>query len=301
MKIAVLMSTYNGEKYLGQQIDSILAQQGPFQLSLIVRDDGSSDGTRGILKAYASRGQIRWYTGENLGPAKSFLTLLKDNTGYDYYSFADQDDYWYPDKLQRGIAAIGDCPSPMLYCSNSRLVDGEGAFLGRNVFKTPIPTDFRSRVCSGGVTGCTMIFNRALAELVQAKPLPEKLVMHDSYLGILAPLFGADIHFDMEPSMDYRQHGNNVVGTNWTKLDAIKERIRTVTKPQKVSIAEQAASLLALYPESPNREYLDFLQRVADYRRSFGRALSLALSRKVHYYSKNTGIAFRFSIILRNL
>ena len=79
MRLAVLMSSYNGEKFIARQLDSILAQEGDFTLDIIVRDDGSADTTRDILEAYADAGKLRWYTGENLKPAKSFLDLLYQN------------------------------------------------------------------------------------------------------------------------------------------------------------------------------------------------------------------------------
>ena len=94
MKVAVLMSSYNGEKYIRPQIDSILAQEGNFELSLFVRDDGSTDKTQAILQEYAQKRKLTWYTGNNLGPARSFMDLLKKCKGFNYYAFADQDDYW---------------------------------------------------------------------------------------------------------------------------------------------------------------------------------------------------------------
>lgn len=81
MKAAVLMSTYNGARFIREQLDSILDQTGEFELDLWVRDDGSTDGTKDILNDYESRGLLRWYTGENLGPAQSFLDLVRQHSG----------------------------------------------------------------------------------------------------------------------------------------------------------------------------------------------------------------------------
>ena len=87
MKIAVLMSTYNGEQYISEQIDSILAQEGDFDLELHVRDDGSKDGTINILSRYEEEGKLRWYNNENLGPAKSFMDLIFSCGEYDCSAF----------------------------------------------------------------------------------------------------------------------------------------------------------------------------------------------------------------------
>ena len=99
MRVAVLMSTYNGEKYLNEQIDSILSQSGNFELSLLVRDDGSTDETINILNKYQNLGKLKWYSGKNLGPGKSFIDLLYKTHGYDYYAFSDQDDVWMTGKI----------------------------------------------------------------------------------------------------------------------------------------------------------------------------------------------------------
>lgn len=106
MKAAVLMSTYNGARFIREQLDSILDQTGEFELDLWVRDDGSTDGTKDILNDYESRGLLRWYTGENLGPAQSFLDLVRRTLGYDWYAFADQDDFWMPEKLSWALETL---------------------------------------------------------------------------------------------------------------------------------------------------------------------------------------------------
>lgn len=300
MKTIVLMSSYNGEKHIRQQIDSILAQQWEGQIDLLVRDDGSTDSTHQILQQYAAEGKLRWYTGENLKPAKSFLDLVAQCPDYDYYAFADQDDVWYPDKLQSGIRLIAEAAGPAMSFANARLVDGILAPIGRNVYNRAPHHDFYSVVCGGGILGCTILFNHALAQLVKAYPKPDKLIMHDSYISILCTLFDGQIFYDPRPHMDYRQHGNNVVGAQWTKWDALKNRIQRITKPQKVSIADMAAGILAQAPRTPNGEKLAFLQKIASYRDTFPKALSLACSRKPRYNSKNMALTMRLSILFRN-
>lgn len=124
--ITVLMSSYNGEKYISEQIDSILHQEN-CNVNLIVRDDGSSDNTCEILEQYQKNNLLTWYSdGENLRPAHSFLRLLANAPDSDYYAFADQDDYWMTDKLDHAIKAIGNRSDiPMIYYANSELVDSE--------------------------------------------------------------------------------------------------------------------------------------------------------------------------------
>ena len=117
------MSTYNGEKYLREQIDSILGQRG-VEVTLLVRDDGSSDATLSILDEYKSSGLLDYYCGSNLGPARSFMHLLQNAPASDFYAFSDQDDKWMDDKLLAAITSMeGHESEPALYFSQTQLVD----------------------------------------------------------------------------------------------------------------------------------------------------------------------------------
>lgn len=300
MKIAVLMSTYNGERYIREQIESILAQQGDFTLELWVRDDGSSDSTPQILQAYQEAGKLHWYAGSNLKPAHSFWDLLLHCPGYDCYAFADQDDVWDADKVEKTVRPLMDAQCPAMYFANARLADGQLAYLGRNVYRQKPQTDFYSLVCSGGILGCTIGMNASLAKLIQHAPVPEKMIMHDAFAAAVCAMFDGAFFYDKEAHMDYRQHGNNVVGSKWTKWDAFKDRIKTITTASKVSIADQAASLLTCFPQLSDLEKKTFLQQVAHYRDSAWNALKLSASRKPHFNGKNKEITTRLAILLRN-
>ena len=300
MKLAVLMSTYNGENYIAQQLDSILAQTLDVQLDIWVRDDGSKDGTTAILQQYADAGKLRWYTGENLKPAKSFLDLLNHCPGYDFYSFADQDDFWYPEKLHSAVSALQETSGPAMYFANARLVGGNLAPLGRDVYRNAPRTDFTSLLCNGGILGCTMVLNAALAQALQNAPVPETIIMHDAYAAIVCAMLDGRIFYDATARMDYRQHGSNVVGSNWNKLDALKDRVRKITTRQKISIADQAQSILRCFPELPDGEKRAFLIKVANYRKSVFSAIGLACSRKYACNSRNMAITLRLSALLRN-
>lgn len=106
--VTVLMSTYDGENFLRDQIESILNQEDVY-VHLIVRDDGSKDRTINILEEYQSRGKLEWYSGKNLGSARSFLNLVSKSPDNEYYAFSDQDDVWFSKKLKRAIGYFGYC------------------------------------------------------------------------------------------------------------------------------------------------------------------------------------------------
>ena len=126
-KIVVLLSTYNGENYLKEQIDSILNQKSSHHIDLMVRDDGSSDGTIEILKSYEEEypGRIKVHFKENVGYIKSYFELIREAEGYDYYALSDQDDIWLEDKMETAIEACEACAynGPLLYGSSSFLVN----------------------------------------------------------------------------------------------------------------------------------------------------------------------------------
>ena len=120
MKVKILLSSYNGEQYIREQIDSLLSQTQT-GVEILVRDDGSTDSTKAILDEYQDRDRLSWYGGENLGPGLSFWKLLEDSGEADYYAFCDQDDVWDQDKVEIAVRtleeAIPDINSiPALYC-----------------------------------------------------------------------------------------------------------------------------------------------------------------------------------------
>lgn len=300
MKAVVLLSSYNGEKYIRVQIDSILAQECAIPFDLWVRDDGSTDSTQQILQQYAEAGKLRWYTGKNLRPAKSFLDLVHHCPGYDYYAFADQDDYWLPQKLSAGIEQLINIPSPALYFANAQLVGNHLQSLGRDVYTRNPYHDYYTLMCEGGLLGCTMVFNSKLAELIRSAPIPEKLIMHDFYAAAVCALFDGQILYDSTPYMQYRQHGNNVVGVSRSKLQALSNRLHTITRKMPITVAEQAQSLMSCYPNIPDKDKLSWLKKVAGYRDSLLNAVALALSPRTHYCNKNKAITLRLALLLRN-
>lgn len=300
MKIAVLLSSYNGENYIETQIESILAQQCPCPIDLWVRDDGSTDRTTDILQRYAEAGKLQWYTGQNLLSAKSFLSLLKHCQGYDYYAFADQDDYWMPDKLNRGIQALSDQTGPALYFANAELVDCQLNSLGRNVYKRSPKLDFETLSCAGGILGCTIVFNKALAEKVQKQELPTAVPMHDFYVSILCLAFGGKISFDPAAYIKYRQHGNNVVGVPSGLMATIKSRIKDISTKEKVSISQQAEQILNLYkPELPDAK-IRWLTKIQKYNDSVINRFFLATSLRTRYMNWNMALKLRLSILFGN-
>lgn len=215
-KVAVLMSTYNGERFLEEQIDSIFAQKD-VEITLYIRDDGSKDRTIDIINTYLDdHSNIIFVNGRNVGVGNSFMSIMKQaGVSADYYAFADQDDIWLPEKLNAAIAKLKIKNGPRCYCSNQMLVDSEGCMI-RKRHTEPINTDYMQVLCNNLVTGCTMVWNRKLQEiLIDPERFPSEQLLkkriHDVWVAMVAAVVG-EVIYDENGYIYYRQHENNVVG-----------------------------------------------------------------------------------------
>jgi glycosyltransferase involved in cell wall biosynthesis len=214
-RIAVLLSSYNGELYIEEQILSIIAQNNVFTV-LYIRDDGSSDSTVDILKKLTVKyPNIILDLAQNIGFIKSFFSLLSNvSEDFDYYAFADQDDVWLPSKLSAGVEALKFLGSdmPAMYCSRTEYVDASLAHLSYSPLYRKEKIGFGNALVQNIATGCTIIINPTARKLIIQK-LPEKCLVHDWWIYLVVSAFGCVI-FDGIPHIKYRQHGGNVIGAS---------------------------------------------------------------------------------------
>lgn len=207
-RIQVLMSTYNGERFLEEQIESLLSQSWK-NLEILIRDDGSTDGTMEILERYCMKySNIQVFAGENVGVAKSFFELLEESDG-DFVAFCDQDDVWLEHKVEAAVAMLAKEQGPALYCGGKRLVDSSLEPIGQQTGGNLRP-GFGNAVVECICTGCTAVLNRQLADIMKAR-LPEHAILHD-WWSYLAACYVGTVIFDEHAYIKYRQHGQNVVG-----------------------------------------------------------------------------------------
>ena len=213
-KIAILMSTYNGEKYISEQIES-LQKQTYKEWSLYIRDDGSGDDTIRIIEDFKKKDlRINLIKDDkNLKPAKSFFTLM-NKIEADYYFFCDQDDYWLKNKLQimlHKISRLDNTIPQVVYC-NLKCVDQNLKFrkYGFDDLIGKISGD--GRFIGNDMPGCVMLFNKKTRDLVKEyKPNYDNVTMHDWWVALVAHVFG-QIHFIDERLIYYRQHVDNTLG-----------------------------------------------------------------------------------------
>lgn len=254
--VCVLMSTYNGEKYIRQQIDSILNQK-MVNVSLIIRDDGSSDKTIEIIDEFIKNDKrVKLYCGDNVGACESFLNLIW-NVGldYDYYALSDQDDYWMDNKIISAIESINNCnKEKRVYCSNVIVTDAELNPLHNRILEKKYEYSFGNSLLESKVTGCTVVMEKSFMVLLRQKKKPEKQYIHDWWIYKMATCYGTLI-YDVNAYMYYRQHDNNTIGLSNGIIGRIKRFINNAGKI-KSYVKEQNREFEEIYDLTDEAKYL---------------------------------------------
>lgn len=207
-RVAVIISTYNGEQYIAEQIESILKQSFA-SVDIFIRDDGSKDGTKEILESYSGNNRVTCWFAENVGVTQSFFEALERVGGaYDYYAFCDQDDWWHPDKLSRAIYALEEgliCPklffSELMICDKNLNSIEKSQFKKRDIQYTLFYFD---NMCSGN----TMVFNSLLREIVLEHDY-SRAYYHDWWLALVAAHLGK-LYYCSDSLLDYRRTEESV-------------------------------------------------------------------------------------------
>ncbi len=282
--IKVLLSTYNGERYLKEQIDSVLSQNG-VTVRLIIRDDGSNDGTLKLLREYSTNYScIELIEGQNIGCSKSFFNLMSSafEDDVDYYAFCDQDDVWHPDKLSVAIEKLKiHDKTPSLYCSNLKVVNEYGEFL-RFMYSSNTKPNKNFSLLSNIATGCTCVINQNLLKLFINHDLPKDAVMHDWWFYCLACFYG-NVIFDSDAYISYRQHSNNVYGAR-SKSYLVKSInfLKSLVNSDKEHYRERQAKefLHSSYSALSNKDK-KIVDVIANYRTNLFTRLRLTFSREI--------------------
>lgn len=277
-KVIVLMSTYNGMTHLQEQVDSIFNQVYDGEIEIFARDDGSKDDTVSFLKNYPKTElrKIVIQQGKNVGPQKSFLGLIKDAGSADYYFFADQDDVWLPNKIERGVSSLRDAKNAAVYCSNYTVTDEalnvkDEAFIKKTPLFTPIKTLLYNQV-----PGCCMAFNKSMMDLLKQVNV-DNVMMHDSMLLSLASYVGS-VKYDSQSGILHRIHGNNVVGEGHKKIVLHKwivEKIKLLIKKEPYDISELADQFIRLNACGSQSLYQKDVELLRDYKKSFKKTIQL--------------------------
>lgn len=299
--VAVLMSTYNGEKYLAEQLDSILYQED-VNIKILIRDDGSTDSTKDIIREYQkSYDFISLIEGENVGWRKSFFNLISEvatETKYDYYAFCDQDDIWLPNKLKEAIKAIsniGKPQVPILYCSNLYFYK-DGINHGKIMKQHPLRT-LKNCLLRNYATGCTIVFNYKLLYLLSTR-IPNLTIAHDYWAYIIATLCG-EVIIDDNSYILYRQHENNQIGVKKGYVKLWKRRLKNLILPNfGFSRETMAKEIISNFSEYMTTDSLIAVSQMANYNKSLLHRLKFLFDNGYTFNSLSNDFWFKMRIIL---
>lgn len=234
--VAVIMSTYNGEKYLSEQIDSILAQKD-VHVELFIRDDGSTDNTREIISDYVKKyDNIHAEFGKNMGWIRSFVYALQTAPDFDYYAFSDQDDFWLEEKLITSVKAImreeneNGRKIPVICQTNALIVDEKLNVLYETHTERRSATVYSFALREIG-RGCCMVLNAKARELSRHKDEAKLFdgYAHDAALAAMTVAVGGKFIIEHAPLMKYRMHGDNAMGAPSSLMKRIKYELAALT------------------------------------------------------------------------
>ncbi|NQP54149.1 glycosyltransferase family 2 protein [Streptococcus suis] len=271
MKVNILMSTYNGQQFLAEQIRSI-QDQSYTDWTLFIRDDGSSDNTKEILKDFERQDSrihlIDSDKSDNLGVIKSFHKLVNHDRA-DYYFFSDQDDVWLPNKLELSLKEAQNylADLPLMVYMDLKVVNQDLEIMTESMVKSQshhANTELVQELTENTVTGGVAMINHALAEMWQET---DGILMHDWYLALLASAFGNLVFID-QPGELYRQHSDNVLGAR-----TLSKRFKKWIRPHILfavywdlikNSQKQARHLLQMPLSQSNRELIEAFVTIMD-------------------------------------
>ncbi|HFU4229869.1 TPA: glycosyltransferase family 2 protein [Streptococcus suis] len=271
MKVNILMSTYNGQQFLAEQIRSI-QDQSYTDWTLFIRDDGSSDNTKEILKDFERQDSrihlIDSDKSDNLGVIKSFHKLVNHDRA-DYYFFSDQDDVWLPNKLELSLNEAQNylADLPLMVYMDLKVVNQDLEIMTESMVKSQshhANTELVQELTENTVTGGVAMINHALAEMWQET---DDILMHDWYLALLASAFGNLVFID-QPGELYRQHSDNVLGAR-----TLSKRFKKWIRPHILfavywdlikNSQKQARHLLQMPLSQSNRELIEAFITIMD-------------------------------------
>ena len=271
MKVNILMSTYNGQQFLAEQIRSI-QDQSHTDWTLFIRDDGSSDNTKEILKDFERQDSrihlIDSDKSDNLGVIKSFHKLVNHDRA-DYYFFSDQDDVWLPNKLELSLKEAQNylADLPLMVYMDLKVVNQDLEIMTESMVKSQshhANTELVQELTENTVTGGVAMINHALAEMWQ---VTDDILMHDWYLALLASAFGNLVFID-QPGELYRQHSDNVLGAR-----TLSKRFKKWIRPHILfavywdlikNSQKQASHLLQMPLSQSNRELIEAFVTIMD-------------------------------------
>ena len=295
-KVCVLLTTYNGELYLREQLDSLF-NQDQIKVDVLARDDGSIDRTKEILQKYSQNYSLKWYSGPHLNVQKGFFDLMKkaSATDFQYFAFCDQDDIWDEDKLITAVNHLKDPKIPELYYCGQRLVDRNAKFIANH--KLDENRTLRARFVLSDFAGCTGVFNKALLnEVVSFEP--NYMLMHDTWILKVCLCLGGNVFVDPEAHMSYRQHGANTVGLG-RSLPAYLKQVKQYMN--EYHIEKQMKELKRGYGSRMISPYNEICNWICDYRDNSVHKKALLNRDNIDFCNRGLNLTYKLKVKLNKL
>ncbi len=297
-KVLVIISTYNGSKYIRDQLNSIISQENA-KVDILVRDDGSTDDTVEIIRRFYP--EVKVIEGDNLGFKLSFMTALFQAPLYKYYAFCDQDDVWLPTKISTAITKLREYDGlPAFYCCNLNAVNEKLEFL-YNVYNKnkPIDLSYEKLLIEPKVYGCTMVFNNLLRSALMSKASDR--IPHDYWVSLVGAFLGKGI-YDSNPYIQYRQHGNNTIGVDHSLSTLIRSRLVSAKKllthktPNRGG-EKTVREFYKAYKDQMNPEQKKTVLKIINYRKNIWSKLKLLFDFNIRMSTLEKDLSYRIRII----
>lgn len=295
-KVLVLLATYNGEKYLQEQLDSLYMQE-EVDVHILVRDDGSTDSTIDILEENSKNHNLDWYQGDHKNVSKSFFELMQKGaeTKYELFAFCDQDDVWDSNKLKIAVERINKVNTMALYYCGQRLVNDQRVFIENHELNKN--RTLKTRFVMSDFAGCTGVFNKKLLEEV-IKYEPAYMLMHDTWIMKVCLCLGGSVYIDTNPRMDYRQHDKNTLGLGHSFKATIKQIDQYINEYQVEKVTKE---LLNGYGNRMVPEYKEICSWICKYKRDWKCKKKLLDRNNVDFCKFGLNIVFCIKVILNKL
>lgn len=302
-ELLIVMSTYNGEKYLHQQIDSLLEQEY-VDFDILIRDDGSTDHTLNIIKSYKDT-RIKYIKGSNIGYVKSFLKLITYANEYQYCALCDQDDIWKKEKCYEGINTIEEYQNKsgvknqaILYYSNSQLIDQNDNYIGILYHQECYQAKDAEILFNCNGSGFTYILNNELVKLINQSD-NEVYESHDRWIQFVARYCGKVIYDNRTELAQHRVHSNNT-SNNIVNSKRLRTTIISVFRSNH-NVDHIAAKILHLYSPKISENNIKILKLISEYPHSFKNKMILIFNPKIRRTTITLTLLLKIRILLESV
>ena len=297
-KIQILMSTYNGEKYLEEQLNSIVNQKGNFDIKILIRDDGSIDKTIDIIGKYKNKIEIDIIKGKNIGVNESMKELFMNaDVSFDYFAISDQDDVWNDNKLNLAVEQLEktNFEGLKMFSSRSLVTDEKLNIIGKTQDSMGMIT-FYNAMIQNICPGHTQVFNKEVV-LELRKNYCDKMIVIDWWIYMLVSAVG-ELTFYRECTVKHRQHRVNSVGYELNFIKKTLKRLKKIRFKEKSLVTLQLESFINIYCSKMSSEYSIEALKFLKNRKKLKKRLQYIMSSKSFRYGKFENFAYKILYLL---